>query len=144
MENKMIAILPFVLDKKSNAIMHVLTCKDDIIDRSSVLFILHPEKADSEAVFKFLKDKFKISIKEDDKMDFLNNLFYLGELASTQENTSNIIPLYGINITSFIKNINAESLKDLYEVTPYPNLVKDANLDINLAASLFMLVSYLA
>ncbi len=140
----MIAVLPFVLDKKSNAIMHVLTCKDTIIDRSSVLFILHPEKADSDAVFKFLKDRFKISIKEEDKMDFLNNLFYLGELATTREDSPEIIPLYGINVTSIIKKINPKALKDLYEVTPYPNLVKDANVDTNLAASLFMLVSYLA
>ncbi len=143
MTDKLIVILPFVLDKESKAIMHVLTCKDDISDRQSALFIQHNELLDNDAIFKFLKDKFKIIVNEDEKMDFLNNLFYLGELADSSK-PNPVVALYGINITPFVKNINAESLKGLYEITPYPNLIKDSNIDMNLAASLFMLISYLA
>jgi len=123
--------------------MNILTSRTDQ-DRNSILFVSHNNKSNSDAIFKFLKEKFQIIVEEEEMEEFLNNLFYLGVLSGENIYNAKDTPLYGINLTPVIKKINAESIKDTYEVTQYPTLIKDSNMDIFLSASLFMLISYLA
>ena len=143
---KIIAILPFILDSKTKAIMSVLTTKKSDKEMSSVMFLEGVEASDTESIYKFLREGFRIIVDEDKKTEFLDNLFFLGDYGSDAElfNSKDRVPLYGLNLTNITNKMQGKAIEKIFDVEPYANLVKDANIDVFMSAGLFMLISYLA
>jgi hypothetical protein len=142
-------VLPFETDDSGkNILMLYLTKYYDFLKdshRTSTLLYKNKESEDEsylDTVMRCIGDTMNIPIADKD----INRVFYLGEL-ELNHLVSGAIPCYGVNVTG-LTNGGAYPISDDLDITlnkiMYTQVLRGTSQDYLVAASVFMLLSYLS
>lgn len=149
LKNVNVCVLPFETDNSGKIILYLyLTRYFDFVkdsQRVSTLIYRNNEGQDEsylDTVIRCVGDTMRIPLTQDD----VKRVFYLGEL-ELNNLLSGSIPCYGVNVTGLAKDLTypiSDQLEMSLERVMYSNVLRGTSQDYLVAASVFMLLSYLS
>lgn len=146
-----VCILPFETESTGKAIdaLYLYKYYDFVKDKSRVSTLLYrnneeKDETNLDTVIRCIGDTMQIPLTEED----IKRIFYVGEI-ELNNLMSGAIPCYAVNVTGLTNNHpGTYSVNDQLDITlekfPYSTVLRGTSQDYLVAASTFMLLSYLS